>query len=245
MTRTTTTISRLFGSVLVGALATGAGLVVAQPAQDAEDYPHAYPREGVDKLFENERVIIWEVVWLDGVPMPYHRHRYDMTGVFLRWGPLRVTRPDGTFTVSEEPFEVPRVFLLRKGVTHTEEGIGTPERHSIMIDLKDYHPPRRDPRTDIPPAFPRDGATVMLDEDRVKIWEVKLEPDQEIPLHVHNRDTVAVFLEAGTIRSINEDGTDATTAYAYKDVRFWAAGRAHREVVIDGSPRAMLYELQD
>ena len=90
-------------AVLAGVVLVGAALIDAQPTQDDEDYPHAYPRPGVEKRFENERVIIWEVVWLDGVPMPYHRHRYDMTGVFLRWGPLRVTRPDGTFTVSEEP----------------------------------------------------------------------------------------------------------------------------------------------
>ena len=233
------------GAVLAGVVLVWAALIDAQPAQDDENYPHAYPRPGVEKRFENERVIIWEVVWLDGVPMPYHRHRYDMTGVFLRWGPLRVTRPDATFTVSQDPFDIPSVFLLRKGVTHKEEGIGTPERHSIMIDLKDYHPPRLEPRTDIPPAFPRDDSTVMLDEDRVTIWDVQLEAGQEVPLHVHNRDTVAVFLEGGTIRSVNEDGTEATTTYAYKDVRFWSAGRAHREVVVDGSPRAMLYELQD
>ena len=237
-------MTRLVTTALVG-LVLGAGVLLAQAGQDDDDYPHAFPRDGVTKRFENDRVIVWEVVWPDGVPQPYHRHRYDMTGVFLQWGPLRVTRLDGTFTISEVPFEIPRVFLQRKGVTHKEEGIGTPERHSIMIDMKDYHPPRREPRTDLPPAFPRDGATVMLDEDRVKIWDVRLEAGQDVPLHVYNTDTVAVFLEGGTIRSINEDGSEATTTYAQKDVRFWRAGRAHREVVTGGSPRAMLYELAD
>ena len=217
----------------------------AQAGQDETDYPHAYPREGVTKRFENERVIIWEVVWLDGVAQPYHRHRYDMTGVFLRWGPLRVTRPDGTFTVSETPSEVPSTFLLRKGVTHKEEGIGQPERHSIMIDLKEYAPPPREPRSDVPPAFPRDGAALVLDEDRVAVWDVQLTAGEEVPLHVHNADTVAVFLTGGTIRSIGEDGTAVDSTYAYKDVRFWPAGRVHREVVVDGSPRAYLFELRD
>ncbi len=157
----------LLAGLVVSSLTTAAFPVLAQQAQDAPDYPHAYPREGVTKQFENERVVIWEVVWPDGVPAEYHRHRYDMTGVFLRWGPLRVTRTDGTFTVSETPFEVPSTFLLRKGVTHKEEGIGQPERHSFMIDMKDYTPPPRAPRTDVPPAFPRDGATQKLDADRV------------------------------------------------------------------------------
>ena len=242
----------LAGTVAVAAAVLVAGLAAAaprpaagQPGQQEADYPHAYPREGVTKRFENERVIIWEVVWIDGAAQPYHRHRYDMTGVFLRWGPLRVTRPDGTFTVSETPFEVPSTFLLRKGVTHKEEGTGQPERHSIMIDLKDHAAPPRGTRTDVRPAFPRDGATLVLDEDRVAVWDVQLSEGDEVPLHVHNADTVAVFLAGGTVRSIEEDGTASDATYAYKDVRFWPAGRVHREVVVDGSPRAYLFELRD
>jgi hypothetical protein len=206
------------GLVLAGLLAIGTVPVLAQPAQDEEDYPHAYPREGVTKRYENERVIVWEVIWPDGVPAEYHRHRYDMTGVFLRWGPLRVTRPDGTFTVSETPFEVPSTFLLRKGVTHKEEGIGQPERHSIMIDMKDYAPPPREPRTDVPPEMPHEGATLVLDEEPVRVWDVRLAEGQELPLHVHNSDTVAVILEGGTLRETDEDGIADTRIYAYRDV---------------------------
>ena len=239
------TVAAAGGLLIAGLVSTGPRPAQAQAGQDETDYPHAYPREGVTKRFENERVIIWEVVWLDGVAQPYHRHRYDMTGVFLRWGPLRVTRPDGTFTVSETPFEVPSTFLLRRDVTHKEEGIGQPERHSIMIDLKDHTPPPRETRTDVPPAFPRDGANLVLDEDRVVVWDVQLTTGDEVPLHVHNADTVAVFLAGGTIRSIEEDGAAVDSTYTYKDVRYWPAGRVHREVVVDGAPRAYLFELKD
>ena len=65
-----------------------------------------------------------------------------------------------------------------------------------------------------------------------------------MPLHVHDTDTVAVFLAGGTVRSIEEDGTASDATYAYKDVRFRPAGRVHREVVVDGSPRAYLFELK-
>ena len=67
---------------------------------------------------------------------------------------------------------------------------------------------------------------------------------QEAPLHAHNADTVAVFLEGGSIRSIDEDGAENETTYAYKDLRYRPAGRAHREVG-DGAPRAFLFELRD
>ena len=223
-------------------------------AQTDPDYPHAYPREGVTKRFENERVIIWEVVWSHGLPQPLHRHRYDMASVFLRWGQIKVTLPDGTFTEVPD-FEIPRVGFARKGVTHKEEGIGgigAPEMHSIMIDLKEYAPPQREPPTDVQPAFPRDGATQVLKnemgtlpEDRVVIWDMQLEEGQGVPLHVHNTDTVVVFLDGGTIRLTNEDGTVATTTFAYKDVRYWSAGRTHSAVVVNGTPRAILFELQN
>ena len=233
------------GSLLIAGLLTAGALPVLAQAQEEPDYPHAYPREGVTKRFENDRVIVWEVLWLDGVPQPYHRHRYDMTGVFLRWGPLRVTRPDGTFTVSETPFEIPSTFLLPQGVTHKEESIGQPERHSIMIDLKDDPPPAPAARTDLPPAVPMDGAAMMLDVERVKVWDVPLTQGQDMPLHVHNTDTVVAFLEGGSLRSIAEDGAEEDRTYAYKDVDYWPAGRAHRLVVVDGAPRVILFELQD
>ncbi len=238
--------SALLAALMFCGLLVGGAAVSAQPAQDEPEYPHAYPREGSRSASRNERVIIWEVVWPDGVPAEYHWHRYDMTGVFLRWGPLRVKRPDGTFTVSETPFEVPSTFLLPKGVTHKEEGIGQPERHSIMIDMKDCTPPPREPRTDVPPAMPHAGATLVLDEERVRVSDVRLAEGQELPLHVHNNDTVAVILEGGTLRETDEDGTANTRTCAYKDVFFWpAGGRAHRDVVVEGTPRAFLFELQD
>ena len=100
-----------------------------------------------------------------------------MTGVFLEWGPLRVTRLDGTFTESQDPFEIPWVFFLNKGVTHKEEGIGPPTRHSIMIDMKE-HDGSTAPRTDISPAFPREGAEEELDSPRVMVWDVS--PGQRV-----------------------------------------------------------------
>lgn len=233
------TLFKESSAALVGLLLAGAGLVWAQ------DYPHAYPRDGAEHLFENDRVSIWEVIWPDGVPQPYHRHRYDMTGVFLRWGPLRVTRLDGTFTDSEVPFELPNVFLLPKGVTHKEEGIGTPLRHAIMIDLKETADAPVDSRTDIPPAFPQDGAEEALDHARVRVWDVSWPAGHTVPLHVHPTDTVLVFLEGGTINTTQEDGTEDTTTYSEKEIAFLPAGTAHTTRVVNGSPRVMFYELKD
>ena len=92
-------------------------------------------------LFENDRVVAWEVVWKKDVAQPIHRHRYDMAAVYLRYGPIRVTSPDGKVNPPGEAFSVPRPFFQPKGVTHKEEAIGfsadAPERMAIMFDLKD------------------------------------------------------------------------------------------------------------
>ena len=228
---------------LVGLLV-GVALVSSAGTSFAQEYPHAFPRPGAVKILENERVFIWEVVWPDGAPQAYPRHRYDMTGVFLRWGPLRVTRLDGTFTESLEPFEVPWVFFQGKGVTHKEEGIGQPERHSIMIDLKEYTPPPLDPRTDIPPAFPLAGAEDVLDNDRVRVWSLDMEPGQTIPMHYHDRDLIWVFLEGGTLEVRGEGVQLERRTWHFKDVQFLPRGQAHTIEVVSGFPRVMIYELQ-
>ena len=195
-----------------------------------EEYPHAFPRDGASKIIENNRVIVWDATWLNDAPQPYHRHRYDLTGVFLRWGPLKVTRLDGTFSASQEPFEVPWVFFQPKGVTHKEEGIGPPERHAVMIDIKDSTSSSRETIPDLPEAFPREGTEEVLDRPRVAVWDV---------------NSVVVFLQGGTIRTQQTDGTEESISHAYKDVRFIPAGTTHMSSVTSGAPRAMFYELRN
>ena len=230
---------RVFSLVVVGGLTWAcAGTLIAQ------DYPHAFPRAGTTKLLENERVIVWDATWPDGVPQPYHRHRYDMTGVFFRWGPLRVTRLDGTFTANPEPFEVPWVFFQGKGVTHKEEGIGTPERHSLMVDIKEYSGQPREVPGDLRTAFPRPEAEIELDNPRVTVWDTRW-PEAEDTFHVHARDTVVIFIEGGKLRTRDPDGFEQLTRYFPEDLLFFPAGTAHASTTVGMSPRAMFYVLKD
>ncbi|HAJ75976.1 MAG TPA: hypothetical protein DCM64_05930 [Gammaproteobacteria bacterium] len=236
----------LLGAVLLSgmALLDNSSLFIDSVLAQEQDYPHAFPRPGVIKLLDNERVLIWEVVWPDGAPAPYHRHQYDMTGVFLRWGPLRVTRLDGTYTDSLEPFEVPSVFFLEKGVTHKEEGIGTPERHSIMIDLKEYTVPAMNRRGDeINPFHPGSGEE-LLDNERLTINHLNLQTGQSFPLHYHAEDSVLVFLSGGTLRLISDDGQQEYKNLTRKDVWYLPRGQSHSLEVVSGSPEIMLYQLK-
>ena len=226
--------------VAIGSLALGA-LGVAQ------SYPHAFPRVGTKQLIDNARVTVWEVNWKHDVPQPVHRHKYDMAGVYLRYAPIRVTLPDGTATPPGDAFPVPRPYFQPKGITHKEEAVGAstdPERLAIMVDLKDDAPPAAAISSRLPREFPRDGAVQVLDNARVRMWDYTWSPNRVVAQHVHETDTIEVFVDGGTITTRTADGKVETRTVASKDARFVPRGRVDTEEAASGSPRAIIIELK-
>ncbi len=231
----------------LGALALGFGVLIGGAAFPAgQDYPHAFPRTGVTQLFDNPRVTVWEVNWIHGVKQPIHRHRYDMAGVYLRFGEITVTRPDGTATTGQT-FEVPRPYFQLKDITHREEAMGKPgdpERLAIMVDLKDDPlPPFKLTATD-PKAFPRDGAANVLENNRVRMWDYTWKPGAPTARHAHDTDTIEVFVTGGRIRTRAGDGKEETHDVAVKTARWVPRGRVDTEEAVAGSPRAIVVELK-
>jgi quercetin dioxygenase-like cupin family protein len=221
---------------------------VAMVAQDGgHEYPHAFPRQGVKKLLENDRVTVWEVNWLHNIPQPIHRHCCDMAGVYLRYGFINVTTPDGKVTPSK-PFDVPRPYFQKAGITHKEEavgGSGDPERLAIMVDLKE---PAAGARvltlSEMAPAFPREGAKDVLDNARVRMWDYTFEAKKPTGQHVHGRDSVEVFVTGGTLRFQTADGQAETKTFSARDARFVPRGRVDAEEAVAGSPRVITIELK-
>src|SRR4029453_9701725 len=78
--------------------------------------PHAFPRDGVKQLIENERVTVWEATWQKGKPTPMHRHQFDVVGVELADATGKGTNLHGVATniVSR----LGKVGFTRKGATH-------------------------------------------------------------------------------------------------------------------------------
>jgi len=215
----------------------------------AKDYPHAFPREGTKQLFDNERVTAWEVNWIRDVPQPIHRHKFDMAGVYLRYGPIRVTRPDGSVSPERPPFQVPRPYFQEKGITHREEMIGfapdAPQRMAIMFDLKETQSaPGELTGKGLPPAFPRTGSIKAIDNARVIEWDYTWEVGRPVATHVHERDSVQVFFTPGTIKFTSQDGKVTTQTFKFGDARFIPRGTIDREEAVSGSPRAVTIELK-
>jgi len=220
--------------------------VLQVAAGAAQVYPHAFPRTGTRQIVDNPRVTVWEVNWQHGVKQPYHRHRYDMAGVYLRYGVITVTQLDGTAT-SGQVFEVPRPYFQPKGITHREEANGKPgdpERLAIMIDLKDAPASTAPLATAVPPAFPRDGARNVLENARIRMWDYTWPVDAPAREVQYATDAVEVVVTGGTLVSRGADGRDTTRVVAPKDARFIARGTVETVRATAGSPRTVTVEIR-
>ena len=218
----------------------GAGALIAQT------YPHAYPRQGTKKLFDNDRITIWEVNWLKNIPQPIHRHLYDMAGVYLRYGFINVTTPEGKVNASNH-FDVPRPYFQPSAITHKEEAVGgpdDPERLAIMVDLKEPKATGVVATSEMQPAFPREGAKDVLDNPRVRMWDYTWVEKKPVAMHVQERDSVEIFVTGGTLRVKMPDGKEEMRTVAMKDARFVPKGHVESEEAVSGSPRAITIELK-
>ncbi len=237
MTRMTRSV---FGFALAAGVASLASTLMAQA-----DYPHAFPRKGVTQILDNDRVTVWEVNWHHGDTQPVHRHKYDMAGVYLRYGPITVTDLDGKENKGAE-FPVPRPYFQPKGITHKEEAVtpGAPERLAVMIDLKDAVTDMMVIDDPEPSAYPRDGASNVLDNRRVRMWDYTFTAGAPAVKRVYRSDVVEVVVTAGVVKVTAFDGKTETRTLAPKQARYISRGTVQTEQLVSGSPRVIAVELK-
>jgi hypothetical protein len=88
------------------------------PYPNKSGYPNAFPRPRVEKLLENERVIVWAYRWNLGEPTPMHFHDKDVVVVYQDDTALRSTAPDGKSVLNE--YKSGDIRFNRGDRTHTE-----------------------------------------------------------------------------------------------------------------------------
>lgn len=103
------------------------------PLPNTSGYPNAFPRPGVKKLFENDRVIVWDYTWMPGVPTPMHFHDKDVVVVYLEDGDLKSTTLDGKSVVNQYSFGLAK--YNDRNRTHTEDLIKGKQR-AIITEFK-------------------------------------------------------------------------------------------------------------
>ena len=190
--------------------------------QPAQTFPQPFDREGATKVLENDRVIVWDVSWLQRA-YPTHRHVYDYAGVYYTSGDRVVVSPEGvrspTHTTAWD------TFFYRRGVTHSEEGVGTEPLRAVFVEFKESAPVGA-------AAGAADTASAGLgrkvrESDRLVIWEDIAAQDTQPPAHRHEMDAVAVaftglkpritFVPRGTVDHGEETaGADRTYFFELK-----------------------------
>ncbi|HEY6971190.1 MAG TPA: hypothetical protein VJA94_18415 [Candidatus Angelobacter sp.] len=103
------------------------------PIPNNSGYPLAFPRPGIKKLLENDRVIVWDYTWAPGVPTPMHFHDKDVVVLFLEDGDLQSTTPDGQSVVNA--YTAGTVRFNGRGRTHFETLMRGKQR-AIITELK-------------------------------------------------------------------------------------------------------------
>ena len=186
--------------------------------QPAQSLPQPFDREGATKVLENDRVIVWDVAWLQRA-YPTHRHLYDYAGVYYTSGDRIIVSPEGvrrpTHTSAWD------TFFFRRGVTHSEEGASAEPLRAVFLELKEAAP-----------VGAADTASEGLgrkvrESDRLVISEDIAAQDTQPPAHRHERDTVVVaftgqkpritFVPRGTVDHGEETaGADRTYFFELK-----------------------------
>ena len=124
---------------------------------------------------------------------------------------------------------------------------GTPPKiaeRSILIDLKDHPVSPIENTSGYPLAFPRQGVKKVLENERVIVWECTWISGVATPMHFHDKDVVAVFLEDGDLKSTTPDGQSVVNSHTFGEVGFALRNRAHTEMLVRGKQRAILTELK-
>ena len=186
----------------------------------AQPLPPPYPRDGTTKLFENDRVIVWDVSWLQQA-YPVHRHVYDYSGVYYTNGDRIIVSERGARSpTSSVAWDT---FFFRRGVTHSEEGASDEPLRGVFLEFKEPDALGVTDTNASAPAFPDALGKKVRESERVVIWEFVPAPGPSP--HHHMRDAVVVaftnlkprvtFVTRGTVH-VDEQTTGADRVYVFE-----------------------------
>ncbi|MGC4084562.1 MAG: hypothetical protein QM736_21210 [Vicinamibacterales bacterium] len=208
----------------------------------AQQLPPPFPRTNATLLFQNDRINIYDIVWPKGQPTALHRHVYDQVGTYYARGGRTITTPDGQ--ARSTMTEVGVLSTTRKGTTHVEEGNTVPPLQAVFIEL------RNDTSSGLAavdvgtPSLPRDGASTVLDDDRVLAWDVTWTAGPAGLRYRAARETVIVWLGTGRMRVAGGAGEPTEFAVAPGTMRHLARGASEILEAASGAPRAMIFEIK-
>jgi quercetin dioxygenase-like cupin family protein len=146
-------------------------------------------------LLENDRVRVVDVRIKPGEKVPMHSHPAQ---VFYRASnyKIRSTSPDGK---TEEYEGKAGEAVWREPLSHAVENVGTTELHVVHIELKGAATKPAPAGTaladDVVKVAP-DSHKVLLENDQVRVLDVRSKPGQKAAMHLHPANVVYFLTDA-------------------------------------------------
>ena len=189
--------------------------------------------------FHNELVTVLNVFIPPQRTSGYHRHSLDSVGVLLsdtdRTG--QVLGADATVTARRARGSANFTTYSREPVVHTVTVTGDAPFHNIVVELMYPEPGRFTAGTR--------GAdyAVILDNERVRVWRLALEPGQAAAAITQTAPGVRVVIEGGELVESAPGKPDRAKAPRSGDF-FWQVAGETRAVRNVGATRIELIELE-
>ena len=143
--------------------------------------------------FENEFVRVWDVTVPAGDTTLWHIHRHDNVVVTLGEARLRIETAGAA--PGESLWKFGEVKFGKATYVHRAMNVGVTPFHNFTIEL--LKPPAGAPA----PSTPKEPIvrTPVLENERVRAFEVTLEPGQSTSMHTYVLPGLAIALTAGEI----------------------------------------------
>ena len=171
--------------VAVATLSVGAGPQSnsAQNPVEISGEPRHHPK------FENEFVRVWDVTVPAGDVTLWHAHRND--NVVVCFGDVQLRIETLGRDAIESPWKFGEVRFSKATYIHRAMNIGTTSFHNFTVEL--LKAPGGTNLTKQP------GREPVLENERVRVFRVSLEPGQSAPMHTHEVPGLAITLSAGDL----------------------------------------------
>jgi quercetin dioxygenase-like cupin family protein len=187
-------------------------------------------------VIDNERVTVRDITLEQGKAGPAIQHAGDYVVLYVKGGQIRAA--DGKTANHVDGSAVSG----RGGATSDTPTGGA--AHEVVVELKNA-PSRTVPNTTgLPPAFPREGSKLVLETDKVRVWNYKWLPGKPTPMHFHNTEVVVTYLHDGDVASTAPDGKKTVNHRKAGDIVFNAANRSHSEELVKGEQAGIMLELK-
>jgi hypothetical protein len=187
-------------------------------------------------VIDNERVTVRDVVLQAGTPGASITHAGDYVILYFQGGRIRAA--DGK-TASHPSGGA----MFGHGGETSDTALGKPA-HEIVVELKDSPSNTVPNSTGLPPAFPRPGSKLILENDRIRVWNYKWLPGKPTPMHFHNTEVVVAYRGNGDVASTTPDGKTTVNHRKAGDIVFNLANRSHSEELVKGQQAGIMLELK-